>query len=199
MRGTMRITLGSSANFLRRQILYIAVSAVAGAIFWAIGERINPFTVLLYGLAIGNLTVSATERLHGLYAQRRFPYNWLLFLCLLFVLLIPIYLTSSVFVWLLAPPTPQTLSGTCSERVGSFRYSSRLFPVCWFFCTRRQKKNLNGAMPNFSNLWIWVQHNLKCRIRSCSAPGRYNSRCFPRRFRSCLDSRLRERGARRGW
>jgi sigma-B regulation protein RsbU (phosphoserine phosphatase) len=103
------ITPGSLANFLRPQVFYIAVSAVAGATFWAIGQRINPLTVLLYGLAIGNLTVFITRRLHGLYSERRFPYNWLLFLLFLLVLLIPIYVISSAFVWLLAPPTPQTL------------------------------------------------------------------------------------------
>jgi hypothetical protein len=109
MLSAVRITLGASSDFLRKQILYIAVSAVAGAIFWAIGQRINPLTVLLYGLAIGNLPVLATQRLHGLYSERPFPYNWLLFLSILLVLLIPIYVISSVFVWLLAPPTPQTL------------------------------------------------------------------------------------------
>jgi sigma-B regulation protein RsbU (phosphoserine phosphatase) len=97
------------ARFFRSQVLYIAISAIGGATFWAIGQRINPLTVLLHGLAIGNLTVLITLRLHGLYAERAFPYNWLLFLVFLLVLLIPIYVISSAFVWLLAPPTPQTL------------------------------------------------------------------------------------------
>jgi hypothetical protein len=87
MFSAMRITLGASSDLLRKQILYIAVSAVAGAIFWAIGQRINPLTVLLYGLAIGNLTVLATQRLHGRYSERPFPYNWLVFLSILFLLL----------------------------------------------------------------------------------------------------------------
>jgi sigma-B regulation protein RsbU (phosphoserine phosphatase) len=109
MRTTLKIMLESSANFLRIQVFYIAVSAVGGATFWAIGQRINPLTVLMYGLAIGNLIVPVTHRLHRLYSERPFPYNWLLFLCFLFVLLLPIYVISSAFVWLLAPPTPQTL------------------------------------------------------------------------------------------
>ncbi len=109
MRATLKIMLEFSTNFLRIQVFYIAVSAVAGSTFWAIGQRINPLTVLIYGLAIGNLIVPVTRRLHRLYSERPFPYNWLLFLCFLFVLLIPIYVISSVFVWLLAPPTPQTL------------------------------------------------------------------------------------------
>ena len=109
MRGRFRRTPGSLTSLLRNQVLYIAISAIGGATFWAIGQRINPLTVLLYGLAIGNLTVSITRRLHGLYSERPFPYNWLLFLLFLLVLLVPIYVISSAFVWLLAPPTPQTL------------------------------------------------------------------------------------------
>ena len=105
----MRIALSSSTNFVRNQVLYIAISAIGGATFWAIGQRINPLTVLLYGLAIGNLIVPLTQRLHGLYSEKPFPYNWLLFLSFLLVLLIPVYVISSAFVWLLAPPTPQTL------------------------------------------------------------------------------------------
>lgn len=98
------------AVFFKRQILYFALSAVVGAIFWANGQRINPLTILVYSLSIGNLITPPTERLHRLYAERRFPYNWLLFLVVLLFLLPVVYLISSVFVWALAPPTPQTLS-----------------------------------------------------------------------------------------
>lgn len=43
------------------------------------------------------------------HSEKPFPYNWLFFLAILLVLLIPVYVFSSVVVWLLAPPTPQTL------------------------------------------------------------------------------------------
>ena len=95
-------------RFLRQQSLYIALSAVLGAIFWAIGQRINPGTVMLYTLAIGNLITPATQRVRFLYADRAFPYNWLVFLPVLLVLVLPVYLISSLFVWAIAPPTPQT-------------------------------------------------------------------------------------------
>jgi sigma-B regulation protein RsbU (phosphoserine phosphatase) len=95
-------------RFLRQQSLYIALSAVLGAIFWAIGQRINPGTVMLYTLAIGNLITPATERVRFLYAERTFPYNWLVFLPVLLVLVLPVYLISSLFVWAIAPPSPQT-------------------------------------------------------------------------------------------
>lgn len=102
------VKVPSLAVFFREQILYVALSAIIGAIFWAIGQRINPLTVMTYSLSIGNLITPATKRLHFLYGERPFPYNWLIFLPILLVLTVPVYLLSSVFVWLIAPPTPQT-------------------------------------------------------------------------------------------
>jgi sigma-B regulation protein RsbU (phosphoserine phosphatase) len=98
------------ARFFRQQVLYIAIAAVAAAIFWAIGQQINPATVLLYSLCIGNLVSPAIGRLEFLYWQKPFPYNLLIFLPVLLVLTVPVYLISSAVVWLIAPPTPQTLS-----------------------------------------------------------------------------------------
>jgi sigma-B regulation protein RsbU (phosphoserine phosphatase) len=106
----MRVALPSVVGFFRKQILYIALASIIGAIFWAIGQPVNPLTVLLYSLCIGNLIMPVTERLHHLYAERRFPYNWLLFLSILLLLAPFVYVISSVVVWLLAPPTPQSLS-----------------------------------------------------------------------------------------
>lgn len=94
----------SAANSLHRD------SAVAGAVFWANGQQINPATVLLYSLCIGNFLTPASNQLSFIYRPRPFPYNWLIFLPILFVLAIPIYVISSAIVWLIAPPTPQTLS-----------------------------------------------------------------------------------------
>jgi len=81
------VVLQSVAVFFRKQVLYIALSAVVGAIFWANGQRINPLTILVYSLCIGNLITPFTERLHHLYAEKRFPYNWLLFLLVLLPIL----------------------------------------------------------------------------------------------------------------
>jgi sigma-B regulation protein RsbU (phosphoserine phosphatase) len=105
----MRVTLSSLVRFPRQQILYIAISAIAGAVFWAIGQKINPLTILVYTIVIGNIVVPVTERSYGFYSEKPFPYNWLFFLAILLVLLIPVYVFSSVVVWLLAPPAPQTL------------------------------------------------------------------------------------------
>ena len=100
----------SLARFFRQQSTYIAIAAVGAAIFWAIGQQINPATVLLYSLCIGNLLSPAIGRLEFLYWQKPFPHDLLIFLPVLLVLTVPVYLISSAVVWLIAPPTPQTLS-----------------------------------------------------------------------------------------
>ncbi len=105
----MRVPTPSLVSFLRQQITYIAIAAIAGAVFWAIGQQINPMTILVYSIAIGNLVVPVTQLLRRLYSEKPFPYNWLFFLGFLLVLLIPVYVVSSAVVWLLAPPSPQTL------------------------------------------------------------------------------------------
>src|ERR1700751_1602561 len=105
----MRINRPTLVSVLRTQSLYIALSAIIGAVFWAIGQPVNPLTILLYSLSIGNLISLAMEKLEHIYADRSFPYDWLLFLVLLLFLVPPVYLISTTIVWLLAPPVPQTL------------------------------------------------------------------------------------------
>ncbi|MGA3100892.1 MAG: PP2C family protein-serine/threonine phosphatase [Terracidiphilus sp.] len=97
-------------RLVRQQTVYIVVAAVVGAVFWAIGTPINPFTVLVFTLCIGNLLSFALDRVEFLFSGRPFPYNWLIFLPTLLALTIPVYLISSVIVWLISPPGPQTLS-----------------------------------------------------------------------------------------
>jgi sigma-B regulation protein RsbU (phosphoserine phosphatase) len=106
----MRLALPSIVRLVRQQIIYIVVSVVLGAIFWAIGLPINPWTVLLYTLCIGNLLSFGIDRVEFLFSGRPFPYNWLIFLPTLLALTVPVYLISSVIAWLIAPPGPQTLS-----------------------------------------------------------------------------------------
>ena len=100
----------SLARFFRQQGLYIAISAVVGAIFWANGQQINPATVLVYSLCIGNLLSPAVSRFEFLYADKPFPYNLMIFLPVLLVLTVPIYLITTLVVWLVAPPAAQQLS-----------------------------------------------------------------------------------------
>jgi hypothetical protein len=50
----MRVDSKSLTTFFRDQGIYLCLALVVGAIFWSIGLPINPFTVLLYSLCIGN-------------------------------------------------------------------------------------------------------------------------------------------------
>jgi sigma-B regulation protein RsbU (phosphoserine phosphatase) len=105
----MLMSYSSLARFFRQQFVYIAISAVVSAIFWAIGQPINFATVLAYSLSIGNLLSPAITRVEFLYEKKPFPHNLLTFLPVLLVLTLPIYVISTIVVWLVAPPSPQTL------------------------------------------------------------------------------------------
>src|ERR1039458_2719293 len=106
----MRLAFPSLVRLVRQQIVYILVSVVLGAIFWAIGLPINPFTVLLYTLCIGNLLSFAIDQVEFLFSKRPFSFNWLVYLPTLVALTVPVYLISTAIVWLISPPGPQTLS-----------------------------------------------------------------------------------------
>jgi phosphoserine phosphatase RsbU/P len=96
--------------FIRRQILYLGLSAALVAILWATGEWV-PFTpVLVYTLCTGNLLSAAIERVDFLFAGKPFPYNWVIFLVVLTVLSVPVYLISTAAVWLVMRPSTHTLS-----------------------------------------------------------------------------------------
>ncbi|MGA9966265.1 MAG: hypothetical protein WBQ10_13785 [Terriglobales bacterium] len=95
-------------TFFRDQGIYLFIALVVGSTFWAIGQPINPFTVILYSLCIGNFVSPPMQWLHALY-EKPSPYDWLIFLSVLCVVMFPVYALSSVIVWWLAPPDPQSL------------------------------------------------------------------------------------------
>jgi sigma-B regulation protein RsbU (phosphoserine phosphatase) len=99
----------SLARFFREQALYISLSMVVAAIFWAVGQPINPLTILVYSLCFGNLLALPLTRFSYLFSERPFPYNWLVFLAFLVVLTPPVYVITSAVVWWIAPPSPQPL------------------------------------------------------------------------------------------
>lgn len=105
----------SPFSLLRRQLFYIAVAAIVTAIFWAMDRTTSPFTVLVYSLCIGNLIHPVLQSWYGHVSRRPFPYNWLLALVALIVLTPPVYLISSVLVWWIAPPVPQSLTHWIAE------------------------------------------------------------------------------------
>ena len=95
-------------TFFRDQGIFLCLALLVDAIFWSIGEPVNPFTVLLYSLCIGNFISPLMQWLHALY-EKPAPYDWIIFLVLLCIVTVPVYLLSSVIVWLIAPPNPQSL------------------------------------------------------------------------------------------
>jgi phosphoserine phosphatase RsbU/P len=105
----MRISRPSLVRFFRRQSLFLSLAAVVAGIFWAVGQEINPFTILVYSVCLGNLTTLLMEPAYRFYGERRFPMNWLIYLPLLSAVVAVVYFVSSVIVWRIAPPSPQTL------------------------------------------------------------------------------------------
>jgi sigma-B regulation protein RsbU (phosphoserine phosphatase) len=79
------------------------------AVFWAIGQPVNPATIFMYSLCIGNLITPPMNRVRHVYGLRAFPYNWLIFLAALAGLTPAVYLIATVVVWRIAPPSPQSL------------------------------------------------------------------------------------------
>jgi sigma-B regulation protein RsbU (phosphoserine phosphatase) len=104
----MTIDSRSLTVFFRNQGIYLFIALVVGAIFWAIGQPINPFTVILYSLCIGNFLSPPVQWLHVLY-EKPSPYDWLIFLAVLCLVMFPVYALSTLIVWWLAPPGPQSL------------------------------------------------------------------------------------------
>jgi len=122
----------SLVGFLRRQALYLSVAAVVAAIFWASGQQINPATVVLYSLCFGNLLTPPLRRVRCKFSGRPAPYKWLAFLAALVGLTPPIYLVTSVVVWWLAPPSPQSLWNLITS---GWKFPSLVilvFGVFWF-------------------------------------------------------------------
>ena len=104
----MKVDSKFLTTFFRDQGIYLCLALMVDAIFWSIGQPINPFTVLLYSLCIGNFLSPPMQWLHALY-DKAAPYDWIVFLAVLCIVTVPVYLLSSVIVWLIAPPTPQSL------------------------------------------------------------------------------------------
>ncbi|MGA8630558.1 MAG: hypothetical protein WB573_09445, partial [Terracidiphilus sp.] len=139
------MNIPSLARFFRQQVFYIAVAAVIVAIVWAIGQKTNPASVLVFSLCIGNLLSPAIGWLGFLYEERPFPYNILIFVPLLIVLTVPIYLTTSLVVWLVAPPFPQSLSSLIMSQwkfsfVVTFAFG---FPGFLYHSTKEHRERRN--------------------------------------------------------
>src|SRR5450755_3523228 len=99
----------SIAAFFRRQTIYLSVAAISVAVFWSIGQQINPATVIVYAICIGNLTSPLMKYARRACNARSFPYDWLTLIAALMVGTPVVYVASTVAVFLIAPPSPQSL------------------------------------------------------------------------------------------
>jgi len=97
------------ADFFRQQLSYLAVAAVGAGVFWAIGLQINQVTILVYSVCIGNLTTPPMRRVRRIASGQPFASRFLIFLGALSLVTPAVYILWSAIVFLVAPPSPQTL------------------------------------------------------------------------------------------
>jgi hypothetical protein len=181
------------ARFLRQQSLYIGVSAVVAAIFWSNGQQISLATVLVSSLCIGNLLSPALNRLSFLYWKRPFPFNWLIFLSVLLVLTVPVYLITSGVVWLIAPPSPQSLSELI--RTGwkfAFLVTFVFGVVAFLYHSTKDRLMLRNT--ELQQTMERGAARIEVHEQELQRAGRYSSRCSQEKSPSFPDSRSRERG-----
>src|ERR1700722_18614352 len=96
-------------RFVRQQGLYLSVAAVMLCVLWAIGQRINPASVVLYMVVLGNLATLPMSRVRRMASKLPSPYNWLIFLTALLLLTPLIFVIASVVVVWIAPPSQESL------------------------------------------------------------------------------------------
>jgi hypothetical protein len=192
----MRLAFPSLVRLIRQQIVYIVISAVLGAIFWAIGLPINPYTVLLYTLCIGNLLSFGIDQVEFLFSGRPFPFNWLIFLPTLLALTVPVYLISTAIVWFVSPPSPQTLSHLL---LTGWKFPFLVTFVFGFvsFLHQTTKDRLEQRNQELERSVKQGAAQLEKQEEELQRAERFNNRFCPRRFRNWRDSKWRERGGRR--
>ncbi len=96
-------SLLNSSHFRRQQtLLFVAIVIIA--IFWVMGQQVNPLTIILYSLLIGNLVAYPLDKSDRLFKDLRFPYDWFVFMGLVAVFTVPAYLLTTFVVYRVAPP-----------------------------------------------------------------------------------------------
>lgn len=93
-----------NSSHLRRQQTLLFVAIVIIAIFWVMGQQVNPLTIIVYSLLIGNLVAYPLDKSDRLFRDLRFPYDWLVFMGLVAVFTVPAYLLTTLVVYKVAPP-----------------------------------------------------------------------------------------------
>lgn len=99
----MRFIRKLLTRYLRQQVLYLAMAAVVGAVFWATGQQVNPLTIVLYTLLFGNAVSLTMQALWRVYWSRPYPWNWIWYWMLLLAIVGPVYVLCGTIVWRFAP------------------------------------------------------------------------------------------------
>lgn len=90
-------------EWLRHQQVFLSVAVLVYGVFLSLGVTTDLWGIVIYSLGIGNLAVFAGVRLRGLFINRRFPYNWFVFVPLLLAISVVSVAAASVVVfWLRA-------------------------------------------------------------------------------------------------
>ena len=127
-------------QLLRQEMVYIAIAAILWAVLWAQGQAASLVTVLVYTLCIGNLVALILPKFERLYEKRAFPYDLLIFLPILVVVTVPVYLLTTVMVWMVAFHGSVTL--TALLMAWKFPAVATLVFGIFFFVSGRARERL---------------------------------------------------------
>ena len=96
-------------RFFQRQQLYVFVGVALFAVISALRLSTHLWTVLVFSLCIGNLTVPIMSRFERYHTRLIFPFNWLVYLPLLALVGLGSAIVATVMVyWLLLDPSLRT-------------------------------------------------------------------------------------------
>jgi phosphoserine phosphatase RsbU/P len=96
------------ARTLRQQPVFLALVIAVYALLWGMGQTVNLLVVVLYTFTLGNLSLLAIDFLTPLFAGRKFPYDWFVFVFLLVALTPFTVIVATVLVyWVAAEPGRQ--------------------------------------------------------------------------------------------
>ena len=105
----MKIKSPFLVRLLRQQFIYIALAAVVGGIVWANRLNINPIAVIVYTLTHCQPDDDPSRVIAFSLLGGAFPRNWVIYMGLMLVLMVPVYVIATVLVYWVAPPEPQSL------------------------------------------------------------------------------------------
>ena len=121
-------------------MIYLGIVAIVCAFFWALGMAFSPLAVLVYTLCIANLVSIVIPWFEPLWEKHAFPYDALIYLPILGLVTAPIYLLTTVVVWLVVLHTEVPFTRMLTEWKFSV-VATFAFGIS-FFVSQRAKERL---------------------------------------------------------